>query len=161
MAAPQTGISGFDSVMAPSPAGASCNALVSDGGLDRLRDLGPLTVQLREQPIPIDVEVRHGRDGCLTFQLGNNRTAITSRLDAIDRKDAVGWMNEPDPGNARTLIRGQFRRLIVAGGGWREHLDHPVRRTRMPRSSSLLATPCTPWITGRNGMRRVVTVCIG
>lgn len=63
MAAPQTGISGFDSVMAPSPAGAGCNALVSDGRLDRLRDLGPLTVQLREQPIPIDVEVRHGRDG--------------------------------------------------------------------------------------------------
>ena len=24
-----------------------------------------------------------------------------------------------------------------------------------------LATPCIPWIPGRNGMRRVVTDCIG
>jgi hypothetical protein len=64
---------------------------------------GPSIGQLREQQFPIDVEVRHGGNGCLPFPFKNIRAAIANGgLATIDRQEAVGRMNQTSGTPARS-----------------------------------------------------------
>src|SRR5437763_9918173 len=74
--------------------------------------------QPRHHRIPVNADSEDGADGCFPFQLLIDRTPISTVFEPVDCQCSICGMDQPDFGNAGTLVERDFDALIVAGGAW-------------------------------------------